>query len=66
VLDAAAAEATGHGHDFIGTEHLLLGLLAEPDGIAGQVLARLKVDDAARTDLLKIIRAPGYLGHPKP
>ena len=66
VLDAAAAEARRHGHDFIGTEHLLLGLLAEPDGIAGQVLARLKVDAAAQTDVLKIIRAPGYLGPPKP
>ena len=66
MLDAAAAEARRHGHDFIGTEHLLLGLLAEPEGIAGQVLSRLKVDTAARTDLLKIIRAPGYLAPPKP
>ena len=62
VSDAAAAEARCHGHDFIGTEHLLLGLLAEPDGIAGQVLARLKVDAAARTNLLKIIRAPATWG----
>jgi len=33
-----AAESTALGNPYIGTEHLLLGLIAEPDGTAGQVL----------------------------
>jgi ATP-dependent Clp protease ATP-binding subunit ClpA len=53
--------AQEHGHDYVGTEHLILGILAEPDGIAGQVLARLGVtaDVAARTE--EIMSSPGYI-----
>jgi hypothetical protein len=36
-LRAAAKAAHDRGHSFLGTEHVLLGLLAEPDGIAAQV-----------------------------
>lgn len=32
------------GHNYIGCEHLLLGLVAEPDGLAGQVLRRMGVE----------------------
>ncbi len=41
VVAAAAAEAERRGHTYIGTEHTLLGLLSEPDGIAGRVLESL-------------------------
>jgi len=34
-------------HRFVGTEHVLLGLLAEPEGIAARVLAELGIDEAA-------------------
>lgn len=37
-LELAVAEAAYFGHNYVGTEHLLLGLIAEPDGIAGQLL----------------------------
>lgn len=37
-LELAVTEATALGHNYIGCEHLLLGLIAEPDGVAGQVL----------------------------
>ena len=37
-LRLAAAESTALGHSYIGTEHLMLGLIAEPDGVAGQIL----------------------------
>ena len=37
-LRLTAAESTALGHAYIGTEHLLLGLIAEPNGVAGQVL----------------------------
>ncbi|GAA2695921.1 Clp protease N-terminal domain-containing protein [Actinoplanes palleronii] len=37
-LELAVTEAVGMGHNYVGCEHLLLGLVAEPDGVAGQVL----------------------------
>ncbi|TDC93913.1 ATP-dependent Clp protease ATP-binding subunit [Nonomuraea deserti] len=40
-LDFTVTEATSLGHNYVGCEHLLLGLVAEPDGIAGQVLRGL-------------------------
>jgi len=40
-LKAALHEAITFGHNYIGCEHLLLGLVAEPDGVAGQVLRGL-------------------------
>ncbi len=36
----AEAEALGLHHNYVGTEHLLLGLLSVDDGVAGKVLAR--------------------------
>ncbi len=44
VLELAAVESSGLGHSYIGTEHLLLGLIAEPDGLAGRVLRSLGAD----------------------
>ncbi|MEU0988788.1 Clp protease N-terminal domain-containing protein [Streptomyces sp. NPDC005953] len=40
-LELAVTEATALGHNYIGCEHLLLGLAVEPDGVAGQVLRGL-------------------------
>jgi ATP-dependent Clp protease ATP-binding subunit ClpC len=37
-LELTVAEATALGHNYIGCEHLLLGLVADTDGVAGQVL----------------------------
>jgi ATP-dependent Clp protease ATP-binding subunit ClpC len=34
-------EATSLGHNYVGCEHLLLGLISEPDGTAGQILRGL-------------------------
>ena len=47
VIELAGREAQDLGHNYIGTEHLLLGLIREGDGVAAQVLARLGVDLAA-------------------
>lgn len=44
VLVLAQEEARALGHDFLGTEHLLLGLLHDGDGIAGRALASLGVE----------------------
>lgn len=43
VLELSAEEATNLGHRDIGTEHLLIGLIRETDGVAAQVLANLGV-----------------------
>lgn len=40
-LELAVTEATAFGHNYVGCEHLLLGLVAEPEGGAGQVLRSL-------------------------
>jgi ATP-dependent Clp protease ATP-binding subunit ClpA len=43
----AVAEATALGHNYVGCEHLLLGLCAEPDGEAGRVLRALGAEPRA-------------------
>lgn len=43
VIDLAYDEARGLGHEYIGTEHLLLGIVRDGEGIAGQVLLKLGV-----------------------
>lgn len=40
-LELAATESAALGHNYIGSEHLLLGLIGEPDGVAGSVLRSL-------------------------
>jgi Clp amino terminal domain, pathogenicity island component len=44
VLELSLREALALGHHYIGTEHLLLGLLREGDGVAAQVLVRVGAD----------------------
>jgi ATP-dependent Clp protease ATP-binding subunit ClpC len=44
VLELALREATQLGHGHIGTEHILLGLIREGDGVAAQVLVKLGAD----------------------
>jgi ATP-dependent Clp protease ATP-binding subunit ClpC len=56
VLELAMSEARELGHSYVGTEHLLLGLLREEKGIAAQVLTDAGVNlDAARTETLRIL-----------
>ena len=44
VMVLAQVEARRLDHNYIGTEHLLLGLIREGDGVAAQVLVRLGAD----------------------
>jgi hypothetical protein len=46
-VDAASTAARGLGHNFVGTEHLLLGLFAQPEGFAARALAEAGVDRSA-------------------
>lgn len=43
-LELTTKEALGMGHNYVGCEHLLLGLLATEDGLASTVLRRMGVD----------------------
>ena len=43
VVVLAQEEADALGHNYIGTEHLLLGLLAEKEGLAGRILASFRL-----------------------
>jgi ATP-dependent Clp protease ATP-binding subunit ClpC len=51
-LALAEASAAGRGEAFVGTEHLLLGLLAERTGPAAQILGHLGVTSARVEELL--------------
>ena len=44
VLELSLREALQLGHNYIGTEHILLGLLREGEGVAAQVLTKLGAD----------------------
>jgi ATP-dependent Clp protease ATP-binding subunit ClpA len=44
VVELAANESSGLGNGYVGSEHLLLGLIGEPDGVAGSVLRSLGAD----------------------
>ena len=56
VVVLAQDEARALGHQHIGSEHLLLGLIRENEGIAARVLASLGVGlDEARADVVRIV-----------
>ena len=63
VLELAMSEARELNHSYVGTEHLLIGLLREEKGIAAQVLIDAGVTlDRARAEMLRILgteMAPG-------
>jgi ATP-dependent Clp protease ATP-binding subunit ClpC len=56
VFEHAMAEARQLSHAYVGTEHLLLGLLREGKGIGAQILADAGVSlDAARSEVLRLL-----------
>ena len=55
-LELAAEEARSLGHNYIGTEHLLLGLIREGEGIASQVLMNLGMDlNSVRNEVMELL-----------
>jgi Clp amino terminal domain, pathogenicity island component/UvrB/uvrC motif len=61
VLELAQRESRALGHTYIGTEHILLGLLREGDGVAVQVLVSLGADlNAVRQRVIQLLH--GYQG----
>ena len=56
VLELAVEEARTLGHNYVGTEHLLLGLIREGEGVAAKVLLELGVDrKRVREETLKLL-----------
>jgi len=68
VYESAWEEAQRLKHNYVGTEHILLGLLKQKDGVAARVLQNLDVDlDKARKEILEILSgftAPMGLARP--
>jgi ATP-dependent Clp protease ATP-binding subunit ClpC len=66
-LEMAAEEARALGHNYIGTEHLLLGLIREEEGVASQVLINLGLDlNTVRNKVMEVLGSelPGF-GQPQ-
>jgi ATP-dependent Clp protease ATP-binding subunit ClpA len=61
VLELSLREAQQLGHSYIGTEHILLGLIREGEGVAAQVLVRLGADlNRVRQQVIQILHGqPG-------
>src|SRR5213082_1885147 len=61
VLELSLREALQLGHNYIGTEHILLGLIREGDGVAAQVLVKLCADlNRVRQQVIQLLH--GYQG----
>jgi ATP-dependent Clp protease ATP-binding subunit ClpC len=61
VLELSLREALQLGHNYIGTEHILLGLIREGEGVAAQVLLNLGADlDKVRSAVIQLLS--GYYG----
>ncbi|MFH1310586.1 MAG: ATP-dependent Clp protease ATP-binding subunit [Candidatus Omnitrophota bacterium] len=63
VIELAMDEARNLGHNYIGTEHILLGLIREGDGVASQVLLNVGLDlKTVRDEVLSLLGSsvPGY------
>ena len=56
VLELSLCESVQLGHDYIGTEHILLGLIRQGDGVAAQVLVKLGADlNRVRQQVIQLI-----------
>ena len=56
VLPLAPEESRALGHDYVGTEHILLGLMRKGDAVAARVLSELGADlDGARDQVIRLL-----------
>jgi ATP-dependent Clp protease ATP-binding subunit ClpC len=66
VINYSKEEALRLGHDFIGTEHLLLGLIREGEGSASRILRDLGVNAQALRKKIETVNAPNVTGNVQP
>ena len=64
-LELSLRESVHLGHNYIGTEHILLGLLREGDGVAAQVLVKLGADlNRVRQQVIQLLYGSGQRASP--
>jgi hypothetical protein len=66
VIAMADKERKALNHTYLGTEHLLLGLLREGDGVAARVLKNLGVDIEKTRDAILVALDPKFIPTPRP
>ena len=60
VLELSLREALQLGHNYIGTEHILLGLVRENEGVAARILADFDADsEKIRNEIIRMLSGPG-------
>ena len=60
VLELALREALSLGHNYIGTEHILLGLVRENEGVAARILLDFDADsEKIRNEVIRMLSRPG-------
>ena len=65
VLELSLREALALNHNYIGTEHILLGLIREGEGVAAQVLAKVGADlSRVREQVIQLLAAHGEASSP--
>ena len=61
VLKLALREALSRGHNYIGTEHILLGLVRENEGVAARILLGFDADaEKIRNEIIRMLSGPGH------
>lgn len=66
VLEMAAEEAHRFNHTYVGTEHILLGLIKEGEGVAAKLLNEFGVDlHRAQNEIMKLLGEHGKSGKPE-
>jgi len=67
VLELALREALALGHNYIGTEHILLGLVRENTGVAARILLDFDADaEKIRNEIIRMLAGPGRLAKSSP
>jgi len=67
VLDLSLREALSLGHKYIGTEHILLGIVRENEGVASQILLDFGADaHTIRNELVRMLSGPSRASRSRP
>ena len=60
MLELALREALSLGHSYIGTEHIMLGLVRENEGVAARILLDFDADaEKIRNEIIRMLSGPG-------